>query len=222
MLAHVLRRQGREAEFEACLHAVLELDPNYEEAHCDLGGSLRVRGELAEAIECFRRAIAIDPVYAAAHAELGFALALEARHRQDEPAVDQKRTALEHLKRSVALDPEYSWSRIYLANELCHFGRTREARIHYEAAARLCPDDGFVLVLYADFLSVMGGANSQAQHWFERALAVDGEDDRVHYWYGKHLLRVKRYTEARRELLLADRLGNPHALALLASVDDDD
>jgi tetratricopeptide (TPR) repeat protein len=221
-LAEVLRLQRRDDEALACLHAVLELDPDYEEAHANIGYSLRLKGEYSAAIDSFQKAIAIDPDYAWAHAELGFALMRAADKRDNQKCAEQHRLALDHLKRSVALDPEYHWSRIYLANLLSQLERTREAREHYEAAVRLRPDDAFVLAFQANFLSDTFGPSTAAEVRFKKAIELDPENASVRYWYGQHLLRAKRYTEARRELMLADRLGHARALEELASAGTDD
>lgn len=214
-LAQVLPWQDRDDESVVCLYIVLELDPNYEEAHYNLGCGFRLSGEYRSAIEHLRWAIEIDPDYAIAHAELGFALLLEARERGDEA----REGALEHLKKAVALDPEYPWSRVYLANLLGELRQTLEARVHYAAALRIRPNDGFILAEYADFLSTAFGPHMEADTLFKKAIALAPEDDIVRFLRGTHLLRAKRYSEARRELLLADSLGHPRALEVLGEVD---
>jgi tetratricopeptide (TPR) repeat protein len=218
-LARALRRQDRDAESLVCLREVLEIDPEFEEAHYNIGCHLRLAGDLDAALECFQRAIAIDPDYAVAHAELGFILM---RRNDDrayrQTAADMQQLALYHLRRAVELDPEYHWSRLYLANLLWQLKRVRQARVHFEAAARLRPDDGFVLSACADFLSVQSGGSDRVEPRFRKAVERAPEEPAVRYQYGQHLLRTKRYGEARRELLLADRLGHPRAREVLASI----
>lgn len=206
-LAHALRHQGRRDEYVECLHEVLALDPNYEEAHYNLGVEHRFRGAYAEAITCFERALAIDVDYGIAHAELGYTLMLQKQGGE--------KRALVHLRRAVALDPKHHWSRIYLANCAWHLERIREARLHYDAAVRLEPSSGYVLSLYADFLSSAFGPSVSVEARFRKAIALAPDDEDVRYYYGKHLLRAKRYTEARTQLVLADRFGHPRALEVL-------
>jgi tetratricopeptide (TPR) repeat protein len=221
LLAWVLghEMEGRDSEALQCLHAALELDPNYEEAHYNIGCKLRLSGDLEGAIQCFRKAIELDPDYAVAHAELGIALGMACDESADQR--DERREAIQHLERSVALDPNYVWSRLHLANALWQVERPREARVHYEAAVHLWPHDAFTLAMYADFLSSAFGASAEAEQQFERAIALDSNDASVRYHFGKHLLQAGRYSEARRELLLADRLGHRRALALLESFEMD-
>src|SRR5690349_15148008 len=75
LLGHVLMRLDRDDESIACLQNALKLDPNYEEAHYNLGLEYNLFGQYARAEKHFRRAIEIDPKYSIAYAELGFILA---------------------------------------------------------------------------------------------------------------------------------------------------
>jgi len=215
-LAHALRRQNRYAESADCLRAALAIDANDEEAHYNLGCHLRFEGQLDAAIDHLQRASDIDADYAAAHAELGFALMLQARRGGSDRNGDLQR-ALRHLQRSVQLDPRYHWSRLYLGNLLWTLKRIRQARPHYEAAVRLRPDDGFVLSCSADFLSSQFPASRLAESRFKTAVQMAPDDPHIHYEYGRHLLRSERYGEARRELLLAERLGHERAREALSN-----
>jgi protein O-GlcNAc transferase len=50
---------------------VLELKPDYAEAHNNLGNALNDQGKLDEAVACYRRALELKPDYAEAHNNLG-------------------------------------------------------------------------------------------------------------------------------------------------------
>jgi tetratricopeptide (TPR) repeat protein len=210
-VAHVLRYQGRDEESVQCFHQVLALDPNYEEAHYNIGLALVAEERYAEAIERFERALELDPDYAIAHRELGRAILKATK--------GSERRALLHLQHSVALDPSDHWSQLYLAVCLWRLERIRKARVHYEAAVRLAPDDGLVLSCHADFLSAEFGPSDALEARFQKAIGLDAESASVRFFYGKHLLRAKRYTEARVQLLLADRLGHPRALEVLRAAE---
>ena len=98
------------------LTAALKVDPNYEEAHCNLG--LAYKEELpTEAVSCFRKAVEIDPLYALAHRELGWTL--RRLGRQEE--------AQNHLRKAIELDPSDGWAHIYLANLVLSTGDSRSA-----------------------------------------------------------------------------------------------
>jgi tetratricopeptide (TPR) repeat protein len=51
----------------------IKLNPNYSEAHYNLGSLYRMKGKPEEAITCFKKAIQINPDYAEAYAGLGVA-----------------------------------------------------------------------------------------------------------------------------------------------------
>jgi predicted Zn-dependent protease len=87
---------------------------------------------------------------------------------------------------------------------------------------RAHPDDPLVLSLGADFLSAGPGAIADAEAQFQKAIEIAQDDPLVRFHYGKHLLRVKRYADARCELELADRLGDSRALDLLSNIEPED
>jgi Flp pilus assembly protein TadD len=127
----------------------------------------------------------------------------------------QRRYAFEEVGR-----PAYEDRTISFAS-----ARTRALNLRpscsYEAAARLMPDDGFVLATCAHFVSAMSGGGARAEPRFQRAIELARDDPFVRYAYGTHLHRAKRHAEARRELQLADSLGHPRAHERLAALDED-
>ena len=48
----------------ACYRRALELQPQFVEAHFNLGNALIEQGQIAEAMACFRRAVQLNPDYA--------------------------------------------------------------------------------------------------------------------------------------------------------------
>lgn len=60
LLSDVLGSVGREKESEECLREALKIDPDYEEAHYNLGCMYKLKGKLALAEKHLRKAIAID------------------------------------------------------------------------------------------------------------------------------------------------------------------
>jgi len=56
-----LRQQGKLPEAVAAYREALRLQPNYSEAHCNLGGTLSAQGKLPEAVAAFREAIRLQP-----------------------------------------------------------------------------------------------------------------------------------------------------------------
>ena len=61
--AQAYRMAGRNTESIAELVAILEVNPNWDEAHVQLGASYREAGDLERAEESFRRALSLRPGY---------------------------------------------------------------------------------------------------------------------------------------------------------------
>ena len=70
-----LANQGKFAEAIAEYTAALRINPDYAEAHNNLGNALASQGKFAEAIAEYTAALRINPDYAEAHNNLGNALA---------------------------------------------------------------------------------------------------------------------------------------------------
>ena len=73
-LAAICGTKGRLDELIQLLHKALELNPNYPEAHYNLGITLKRQGDLSAAIACYNSALKLKPNYPDAHYNLGNAL----------------------------------------------------------------------------------------------------------------------------------------------------
>ena len=101
LLGMALHNRGKAIEAEQAYRHALRIDPNYEEAHYNLGVLLR-HDRPSEAEASFRTALELDPDYACAHRELGFLLARGGPNPEAES----------HLRRAIELDPhdERAWA----------------------------------------------------------------------------------------------------------------
>lgn len=80
------------------------LEPEFVEAHTNLGNALKARGKLEEAAASYERALALKPDYAEAHFNLGNVF-------RDQGRLD---AALVNYERSLALKPDFAdahWNR---------------------------------------------------------------------------------------------------------------
>jgi tetratricopeptide (TPR) repeat protein len=66
--------QGRLDEVIASYQQALALNPDYGEAHSNLGIALRDQGRLEDAVVSYQRALTLKPDLAEAHSNLGIAL----------------------------------------------------------------------------------------------------------------------------------------------------
>jgi tetratricopeptide (TPR) repeat protein len=190
-----------------CLKRALALDPNYEEAHYNLGVHFRFREKLELAQHHLRRAIEIDPQYSRAYAELGFCLC-------SERTLDRLTEARQLLLRSIEIDPNDGWSRLYLALVYWRLDDLHNADAQYRAVIAIWPKLAISYAFYGDFLSSIrqfrpGGAQ------LRRALKIDPRWAGGHFFYAKHLHRRGRIDQARRLLHLARKLGDARAASML-------
>jgi tetratricopeptide (TPR) repeat protein len=156
---------SRQPEAYAHFAEALRLNPDYAEAHYNLGRLLKLQPNgAALALPHFARAVALRPRYADAHFWL--ADCLDALGRADEARAQYEAAlrshttyrfetendlavnlakagrmaeALPHFQAAVALNPQVALLHYMLAEDLSQLGRTQEAETHYAAAARLDP-----------------------------------------------------------------------------------
>ena len=120
---------GRLSEAIAQFRAALRLQPDYGDAHLDLGVALARSGRLPEATAEFQAALRADPGRADAQADLGAALAQAGR--TDE--------AIAHYRESLRIRPGSAATHYNLATVLGRAGQRDEAMAEYREALRLDP-----------------------------------------------------------------------------------
>ena len=186
-LADVLGALDRHDETPPCHRAALKLDPNYEEALYNLGCWYGLRKQWGLAEGFFRSALVQDPDYALAHAELGFCLLQKPR---------ALKSALVHLVRAVQLNPDYGWSRLYLAMAYNLSNQRARARRHYQAALRIWPEDPLTHALYGDFVSAGRRDDALALRHLDQAARLGPNDAQVQFYLAKHYARAGEDSKA--------------------------
>ena len=206
LLGSALARLGRPDEAKECLRKALKVDPDYEEAHYNLGYNYRKEGKFARAEKYLRRAIESDPKYALAYAELGALLAGQKNRAKE--AVRCLRNALNH-------NPNDGWSMAYLANALWRLRKLKAAEDQYRRLLVLWPANSMPYWLYGDFLAYERTDRATAEWHLRRAVEIEPTDQWANYSMGKHLLYWDRKDMAKRFLTKAARLGHSNARKLL-------
>ena len=145
------------------LGQAIDIDPDYPEAHYNLGSALLARGDTPGAIAAYRRAIAARPDYATAHNNVG--ALLEASGAPIE--------ALAHYRLAVQYDPGNASAFYNLAHVLQGQGVLEEAIVHYRRSMELNPSDPETY-LNLGRIYVMQQRFAQAVDHYRQALALDG------------------------------------------------
>jgi len=118
------------------LSQALNLDPNYADAHYNMGQLMLRQKNLDEAIRHLSRAVALEPDDAQAHYKLALALA-----QQQQPG-----QAVVHYTKAVSLEPQVDTSPLLnhlLATHYAETRRFREATSHEEKALKLARAAGY-------------------------------------------------------------------------------
>ena len=106
--------QSRTSEAIAEYKEAVRINPDYAEAHNNLGSALLLTGRTAEAIDEYNHALQIDPGYAQAHNNLGNALVQTGRAPE----------AIDHYKEALRITPTSADAHNNLAAALAQMGRT--------------------------------------------------------------------------------------------------
>jgi tetratricopeptide (TPR) repeat protein len=215
LLSYILMRTGREEESIACLQSALKLNPDYEEAHYNLGVEFRIRKQYKRAEKHLRRAIEIDPGYAIAYAELGWLLL------RDQNGVRQPSKVAESvklLKKSIKIYPHNGWARIYLANAYWGLRKYKAADEQYRTVIELWPQDSIPYWCYGSFLAYEGKDKILAEKYLRHAVQLDPKDAEANYNLGKHLYYWNNNHEAIKYLKKAVKLGEEKALKVLRKI----
>ena len=111
-------------------HKVLEILPNDQEAHSNLGSTLKELGRLEEAETSYKKAIEINPDLAETHSNLGITLQELGRLEEAEAS----------YRKAIAIKPVLAETHSNLGITLQELGRLEEAETSYKKAIAIKPD----------------------------------------------------------------------------------
>jgi FkbM family methyltransferase len=180
-----LAMQGRLEEAISHFNQALWLNPDYTEAHSNLGNIYYFQGQYESAIACYERALRLDSNFAVAYNNLGTALSCLGRY--DEAAT--------HCRRALSLQPAYAEAHNNLGIALKGQGQLDEAIVHYQEALRLRPD-------YAEAHNNLGLAFAErddrqaAMSSYQDALRLKPNYAEAHYNLGLVLAKSEKLDEA--------------------------
>ncbi|MDA8905988.1 tetratricopeptide repeat protein [Candidatus Thioglobus sp.] len=159
----------------------ITLNPNYAEAHYNLGVAFQRTRQIDEAIECYEEAINIKHTYPSAHNNLGL-VALERGN------ID---SAIKSFEWAVAYNPEYAEAHNNLGAAFQELNQFDAAIKHYKKAVAINPE-------YAQAFNNLGissesiGLKVEALTYYEKAIAIKFDFTEAHF----NLSGVKKYIES--------------------------
>jgi TolB-like protein len=173
--------------------------PHNPEAH-DLCVRARALIEISpqdgrEANLLLTRAIALDPTYAEAHRWFAMNRWMGWLHF-GEPIEPNRRMAVEHAERAVALDPNDAACRRVLGNILAYERRWAESDAAFAAALELDPNNADAWADLSD-ISVLAGRSAEGLQHIERAFRLNPYPPTGYYWLlGQAQYAVRDYRAA--------------------------
>ncbi len=161
-LGSAYRSQGKLDAALECFRQALLLQPDFADAHNQMGATLHALGRFDEAIGHYHQVLALRPDYVEVYNNLG--LALQAQGKLPE--------ATEQFQRAIARQPEFADAHSNLGNVLRDQGRLDEAMIHYSKAAQLSPDFADTFNNLGTLYLMQGDLDAAAEQ-YRRALVLN-------------------------------------------------
>ena len=182
-LGFALDAAGRTTDAVAQYRQALRLQPDYIDAHNNLGAALiNIPGGTSEAIAQYQEALRLKPDYPGVHYNLGNAL-MKIPGRMDE--------AISHLREALRRDPGFAEAHCSLGNAWAKTpGRLDEAVAEFKEALRLRPDYADARINLGSALARMPGRTQEAIAEFEDAVRRSPDQPGVHLNLGHALLAV--------------------------------
>jgi tetratricopeptide (TPR) repeat protein len=177
--------QGKIDEAIAHYQKALNIDPDYAEAHDNLGSALLAVGKTNQAIEQYHEVLRLQPDSAKTHNNLGLALA----------AVGRTGEGIEHLQQALRLKSDDAAVHYNLGNVLAAAGRSNEAIGHFQEALRLKPDYPMAQNNLGIALVGVGRTEEALEHWGQ-AVRLKPDYAEAHNNLGNALAKVGRTEEA--------------------------
>jgi tetratricopeptide (TPR) repeat protein len=203
----VLRLQSGRSESEALavFQQAIRLNPQYAEAHNNIGSILQQRGDLPGAIAEFRLALAAEPNYPAAARNLGLALAAHAPGALASMTSDRDGEASRHLRDALRAYPRDAALHYNLGLALVSRDPS-QALERFQEATRLNPTLAEAHNSAGNLLLGFGRVREAIGAFLEAIRSKPGFAE-AHYNLGNAYLQQGRAAEAMAEYREAVRLN---------------
>lgn len=194
--------QGLLEEAVQCYRQAVRIDPDFAEAHYNLGVVLLLQGNAKDAVDSFRRAIAVKPEYFEAHTNLGASL----------ETLGNAEEAMAAYGQALAVNPSHARAHGNLGGALQKLKRPDEALAALEKALALEPQ-------FPEALNTMGnvfcdlGRFDDAVGGFQRAIALQPDFAQAHHNLGNTCKKAGRMDDAVASLTRAIEINPDYAEA---------
>ena len=194
-LAVIYDYVGRRDEAEKeCIGAIL-INPDYADAHYNLGVLLGNKGREEDAEVEYREAIRINSDYAEAHYNLGNLLT----------DMGRKEEAEVEYREAIRINPDYAEARNNLGILLTDMGRKENAEVEYREALRINPDHAGAHNNLGNLLTDKG-RRENAEAEYREALRIKPNSAEAHANLGILYSKTGRNEETNEEFEIAKRL----------------
>jgi tetratricopeptide (TPR) repeat protein len=180
-----LSKAGRYEEAVTEWKKALELSPENDKAHNNVGLLLVGIGRFEEAIPHFEKTLKVNPEYPAAHSNLGVALA----------GTGKLEEAIAEFVNALAVEPDSAEAHNNLGRVLVRKGNLDEAITHFQKALELVPGSASVRHSLAQALTAKGSLD-EAIAQFQKVLEISPEYPQIHQSLGRVLTLKGRFDEA--------------------------
>jgi tetratricopeptide (TPR) repeat protein len=165
---------------------VLELDPNYADAHNNLGVIFEKLREYQKAKSCYEKVIKIDPNYVKAHNNLGVIF----------EKLREYQKAKSCYEKVIKIDPNYVNAHNNLGVIFKELGENQKAKEWYKKAIEIDPNYAVAHynlgVIYKEL-----GENQKAKDCFEKVISVNPNYAVAHYNLGVIFRELGEYQKAK-------------------------
>jgi tetratricopeptide (TPR) repeat protein len=190
------------SEAEDCYQKSLKINPDFVEAHNNLGILLDDLKRYDESVKEYKEALGINPDYAEAHNNLGVLLSDLKRYEEAE----------KEYKEALRINPDYAEAHNNLGLLLKELKRYSEAEKEYKEALRINPNLAQAHYNLGILLYELK-RYPEAEKEYKEALRINPDYAKAHNNLGNLLKELKRYPEAEKEYKEALRINPDYAKA---------
>jgi arylsulfatase A-like enzyme/Flp pilus assembly protein TadD len=188
--------EDRYAEALPALERVIREEPSASTAFLELGRALVHLKEYQKALPVLRQAVEKMPASGMAHYELGLAMV----------KTGQWDSALPEFQAAVVMSPRSAQLHFYLGAVFARLKRVPEASKEFQTSLRLDPGHYQANLVFGHMLVLEGDATA-ALPKLQKAAKLQPDSGEPHEYLADAYSQLGQQEKARRERLLAERLG---------------